>query len=250
MAGLGRIETKLKHQHETTDRSISVAFQDLKQLMEMASQMAKLSKTIASKMQQHGSQVTNDETVLFKSHLLELGIEQQVDIGVSSKSSYSCTKNYYTDLARQMSSIVKNIMERRKQEQMTLSDVYCCFNRARGMNLVSPDDILQACRQLENLPDVQLRMVQYKSGLIVVQNQSCDNEELLNRTVQYVEQAGCLSALQLSARLSVSVQLARQRLEDAEAEGKLCRDQSIEGLKFYPNKFSIRLNTNKLQESE
>jgi len=237
MAGIGRIQTKLKDKHEATDRNISVAFQDLNQLMDMASQMAKLSKSIASKMQSHGSHVSNDETTLFRSHLLELGIEQQVDVGVSSKSSYSTTKGYYADLARQIASIIKPIMARRNQEQLTLSDVYCCFNRARCIDLVSPDDILQACMQLENLPELELKLARYKSGLLVVQKQSCDNEELVDKTLQHVANSGCLSPLQLSARLSISVQLARQRLEEAEAHGKLCRDQSLEGLKFYPNKF-------------
>ena len=240
MAGLGRIETKLKNKHDATDRNISVAFQDLNQLMGMAGEMAKLSKSIASKMEQHGSQVTNDETILFKSHLLELGIEQQVDIGVSSKSSYSSSKGYYADLARQIGSIIRPVMERRKQEQLTLSDVYCCFNRARGMNLVSPDDILQACRHLGSLPELQLNLMQFKSGLLIVESQSCDRGNLLDRTVELVEQAECLSPLQLSARQSISVQLARQRLEEAEAAGRLCRDQSLEGLKFYPNKFVIK----------
>lgn len=105
------------------------------------------------------------------------------------------------------------------------------------MDLVSPDDILNACKQLQDLPELQLKLVKYKSGLLVVQNQSCDNEELLAKTVQYVEQAGALTPLQLSARLSVSVQLARQRLEEAESVGRLCRDESLEGLKFFPNKF-------------
>ena len=239
MAGLGRIETKIKNKHEATDRNISVAFQDLNQLMRMAVEMAKLSKSIASKMEQHGSQVTNDETTLFRSHLLELGIEQQVDIGVASKSSYSSSKGYYADLARQIESIIRPLMLRRNQEQLTLSDVYCCFNRARGMNLVSPDDILQACRQMENLPELQLKLVQYKSGLLVLQNQTSGTDGLLNKAVQYIEQADCLSPLQLSARLYISVHLARQVLEEAEASGRLCRDQSIEGLKFYPNKFSV-----------
>lgn len=238
MAGIGRIETRLKDRLELTDKNISVAFQDLNQLMKMAQEMTKLSKSIASKIREHGSQVTTDETILFKSHLLELGIEQQVDIGLSSKSSYSSNIKYYQDLARQMASIVKPLMERNKKEQLTLSDIYCCFNRARGMDLVSPDDILSACKQLECLPELQLKLVEYKSGLLVVQNQTCDSDELIRKTVQHVEQASCLSPLQLSARLTVSVQLARQRLEEAELAGKLCRDESLEGLKFFPNKFS------------
>lgn len=237
MAGIGRIETKLKNKLEAADKNISVAFQDLNQLMTMAKEMTRLSKSIASKIKEHGSQVTNDETVLFKSHLLELGIEQQVDIGLSSKSSYSSNIRYYADLARQIASIVKPIMDRHKLEQFTLSDVYCCFNRARGMDLVSPDDILNACKQFQDLPELQLKLTKYQSGLLVVQNDSCDNEEILQRTVDYVTQAGCLSALGLSVRLLSSVQLARQRLEEAEAKGKLCRDESSEGLKFYPNKF-------------
>ena len=237
MAGLGRIETKLKNRLEQTDRNISVAFQDLSQLMTKAQEMTKLSKSIAAKIKEHGSQVTTDETVLFKSHLLELGIEQQVDIGLSSKSSYSSETYYYADLARQIASIIRPLMDRRKQEQLTLSDVYCCFNRARGLKLVSPDDILCACKQMHTLPELQLKLIEYRSGLLVVQNQSCDSGELLDKTVQYVEQAGSLTSLQLSARMSVSVQLARQRLDEAEAIGRLCRDETLEGLKFFPNKF-------------
>lgn len=237
MAGIGRIETKLKNKLEITDRNISVAFQDLKQLIGMAEQMTQLSKSIAAKIKEHGSQVTTDETILFKSHLLELGIEQQVDIGLPSKSSYSSSSRYYEDLARQIAIIVRPLMIRNKQDQLTLSDVYCCFNRARGMDLVSPDDILNACQLLQSLPDSQLKLYRYKSGLLVVQNQLCDNEEIIVRMVNLVEQAGCLTALQLSARLTISVQLARQRLDEAEYAGKLCRDESIEGLKFYPNKF-------------
>lgn len=244
MAGLSRIEIRQKQRLDDADRNISEAFQDLNQLMIMAQAMTKLSKSIASKIEGHGSQVTTDETIQFKSHLMELGIKHQIDIGLASKSSYSSNVDYYKDLARQISAIVTSVMSNRKQEQLTLSDVYCCFNRARGMDLVSPDDILNACKQLEQLPEPKLRLFKYKSGLLVVQNQSCDNEELLNKTVELVERAGSLTPLQLSARLMVSMQLARQRLEEAESVGKLCRDESLEGLKFYPNKFIVDQSSN------
>lgn len=239
MAGIGRIETKLKNKYEATDKNISVAFQDLKQLIGMAQEMTKLSKSIASKIKEHGSQVTTDETILFKSHLLELGIEQQIDMGMSSKSSYSSSSKYYEDLAGQISSIIRPVMEKKRQDQLTLSDVYCCFNRARGLDLVSPDDILNACRQMQNIPELQLKMVQYKSGLLVIQNQLCDNEQILEKTMILIEQANCLTPLKLAARQSIPVQLARQRLLEAEEAGRLCRDESLEGLKFYANKFLI-----------
>lgn len=203
----------------------------------MAQEMTKLSKSIASRIREHGSQVTTDETVLFKSHLLELGIEQQIDIGMTSKSSYSSSSKYYQDLAKQIASIVKPLMDRNKLDQLTLSDVYCCFNRARGMDLVSPDDIMNSCKQLQNMPELQLKLVQYQSGLLVVQKQTSDDVDIIDKTVELVEQIECLTPIELATRQSISVQLARQRLCEAESLGKLCRDESIEGLKFYPNKF-------------
>lgn len=239
MAGIGRIETKLKNQLSETDRNISVAFQDLSQLMLLAKQMTTLSKNIASKIKEHGSQVTSDETVLFKSQLLELGIEHQVDIGTSSacKSSFSSNDSYFENLARQIASIIRPIMERNKQDQLTLSDVYCCFNRARGLDLISPDDIMDACKCMSRLPEIPFRLVQYSSGLLVIQKQSCDNESILDTTSKLVGEATSLTSLQLAARLAIPIQLARQRLTEAETAGLLCRDESIEGLRFYPNKF-------------
>lgn len=233
MAGIGRIENQLKSQLEETDRNISVAFKDLSQLMTLAQEMTTLSKTIASRLKDRGCEVTTDETKLFKSHLMELGIEQQVDVSLGSKSNSS----YYENLAKQIANIINPLMLLRKQDQLTLSDVYCCFNRARGLDLVSPDDIKEACRLLKDIPEAQLTLVQYASGLLVVQKQTCDDQEILRKTLELVEQAECLTPLQLASRLSIPVQLARQRLREAETDGKLCRDESIEGLKFYPNLF-------------
>ena len=46
-----------------------------------------------------------------------------------------------------------------------------------------------------------------------------------------------LSAEELSRYAGISVVLARERLLAAEAVGAACRDDSVEGLRFYPNKF-------------
>lgn len=239
MAGISRIETKLKNQLEQTDKNISVSFKDLSQLMSSAKQMTSLSRSIAAKIREHGSQVTNDETTLFRSHLMELGIEQQIDSSLGSKSDYSSRSTYHDNLANQIANLVRPLMERNKQEQLTLSDVYSCFNRARGMELVSTDDIMEACGRMNNMPELGLRLVKYSSGLLLLQKQSCDNEAILDKTLDQVEKAGCLTPLQLAYMSFIPVQLARQRLLDAESVGKLCRDESVEGLKFYPNKFLL-----------
>lgn len=52
---------------------------------------------------------------------------------------------------------------------------------------------------------------------------------------------GSLSAEQLAQQLGISVILAKERLLSTEKAGKACRDDTIEGLLFYPNLFLEKL---------
>lgn len=52
-----------------------------------------------------------------------------------------------------------------------------------------------------------------------------------------LEEKGSLSSEELAQFLGISVVLAKERLKTAENYGKCCRDDSIEGLRFYPNWF-------------
>jgi ESCRT-II complex subunit VPS36 len=47
----------------------------------------------------------------------------------------------------------------------------------------------------------------------------------------------CLTADELAKLLAISVVLAQQRLLLCEDKGLVCRDDSPEGLMFYPNRF-------------
>lgn len=49
-----------------------------------------------------------------------------------------------------------------------------------------------------------------------------------------------MSAEELAQHLGLSVLLAKERLLTTEKYGKACRDDSIEGLRFYPNSFLTR----------
>ncbi len=46
-----------------------------------------------------------------------------------------------------------------------------------------------------------------------------------------------LTAEELSRQIGISVVLARERLMAAERSGDACRDDSVEGLRFYSNRF-------------
>jgi hypothetical protein len=46
-----------------------------------------------------------------------------------------------------------------------------------------------------------------------------------------------ITPLELARELSISLMLAKQRLLAAEQAKRLCRDETVEGLQFFPNFF-------------
>lgn len=127
---------------------------------------------------------------------------------------------------------------------MTMTDAYCRVNRARGMELVSPDDLVDACRLLAtntSLQSLPIRMVAFQStGVFVLQLTSVDvnSPEMLDKTKAIVrDQPAGLTAEELARAAGIAVVLAMERLLATENAGLICRDSSVEGLRFYPNLF-------------
>lgn len=53
---------------------------------------------------------------------------------------------------------------------IALVDVYCLFNRARGTELISPEDLLQACALWEKLDVYARKNLQMFSALYYLEN--------------------------------------------------------------------------------
>uniref|UniRef100_UPI00358FE569 vacuolar protein-sorting-associated protein 36 n=1 Tax=Myxine glutinosa TaxID=7769 RepID=UPI00358FE569 len=228
--GIVGIERKLEEKRKETDKHISEAFEDLSKLMEKAKEMVDLSKSIASKIREKQGDITDDETVQFKSYLLSLGVADPV-----TRASHGTGAAFHQELARQLSTILESLLQE-CGGIMVLTDVYCRVNRARGMELLSPEDLLNACKQFEplNLP-VRLRM--FDSGVSVVQLHSQNEEEMISSATEQVKNADSVTAEEFSKVVGLSVLLAKERLLLAEKAGRLCRDDSVEGLRFFPNRF-------------
>jgi len=64
---------------------------------------------------------------------------------------------------------------------MALTDVYCRVNRARGLELLSPEDLIQACHMLEKL-NLPIRLREFDSGVKVLQLQSHSDANVVKNT--------------------------------------------------------------------
>ncbi|CAH2234175.1 vacuolar protein-sorting-associated protein 36 [Pararge aegeria] len=229
-SGIVGIERSIEEQHRATDESINVAFKDLTKLMEKAKEMVSISKNISSKIREKQGDISEDDTVRFKSYLMSLGIDDPV-----TRDAFRSDSDYYMNLALQISDMMVAVLID-CGGIMSLADVWCRVNRARGLELVSPEDLLNACKLLERV-DAPMSLRKFPSGACVLQLNSHQDEEVAKSTSELLEEVGNLTPVKLSQLANVSVLLARERLFTTERLGLACRDESIEGLAFYPNLF-------------
>ncbi|XP_069495384.1 vacuolar protein-sorting-associated protein 36 [Ambystoma mexicanum] len=228
--GIVGIERKLEEKRKETDKNISEAFEDLSKLMDKAKEMVELSKSIANKIKEKQGDITEDETIRFKSYLLSMGIANPV-----TRETYGTGTHYHMQLAKQLAGILQAPLEERGGI-MSLTEVYCLVNRARGMELLSPEDLVNACKMLDSLK-LPLRLRIFDSGVMVVELQSHNEEEMVAAAYATVSEKGSLTSEEFAKLVGMSVLLAKERLVLAEKMGQLCRDDSVEGLRFYPNLF-------------
>ncbi|XP_052278715.1 vacuolar protein-sorting-associated protein 36-like isoform X1 [Dreissena polymorpha] len=173
-------------------------------------------------------EITEDETIKFKSYLLSMGIPNPV-----TKETHGTGDKYYRELAKELASVLEKPIKD-CGGMMTMTDVYCRVNRARGMELISPEDLLNACETFEELR-LPIKLRRFESGVMVLQSSTHSEEEVIKKTTEVVESKGSLTAEELAQNIGLSVILAKERLLLTERVGGVCRDDSEEGLRFYPN---------------
>uniref|UniRef100_A0A8C9FVV1 Vacuolar protein-sorting-associated protein 36 n=1 Tax=Pavo cristatus TaxID=9049 RepID=A0A8C9FVV1_PAVCR len=219
--GIVGIERKLEAKRKETDKNISEAFEDLSKLMEKAKEMVELSKSIANKIKEKQGDITEDETIRFKSYLLSMGIANPV-----TRETHGSGTHYHMQLAKQLAGMLQTPLE------VTYLILHQCFL----CGLLSPEDLVNACKMLEPLK-LPLRLQIFDSGVMVLELQSHNEEEMVASALETVSEKGSLTADEFAKLVGMSVLLAKERLLLAEKMGHLCRDDSVEGLRFYPNLF-------------
>ncbi|KAK7071293.1 Vacuolar protein-sorting-associated protein 36 [Halocaridina rubra] len=234
--GILGIERAIQAKQKETNQNISRAFEDLKNLMGLAKDMVLLSRNISNKIREHSGEVSSDDTVQFRSYLLSLGIDDPV-----TRDTYGSANEYHHHLARELAKALEQSVEE-AGGVMLLSEVYCRINRARGLELLSPEDVLNACQVMKKLA-LPLIMHTFESGVQVIQTATLDQKKVMEATMEVLnrhEMDGGVSAGDLARECGLPLLLARERLLQAEQCAEAVRDESSEGLRFYPNLFFSR----------
>ncbi|KAJ1963761.1 Vacuolar protein-sorting-associated protein 36 [Dispira parvispora] len=248
LGGISQVVNRVDASHKATDDTLTDAFQDLDALMAKAQHMVRLAEKLVAKSSIRGdsaaiSPKTTGSSVATSpasSHgaggddhnlthwLNNLGIDSPV------------TKNtagaiYHQELAKELEEFLENILPR-TGGMMSLVDVYCLFNRARGVALVSPEDMYKACQLFPSL-GLSLQLTRFPSGLLAIRSADQSDDVIAQRFTQLLQTFGAMSALELANYEQLAVPLIAELLLIVEARGDICRDDSLQGLMFYPNRF-------------
>lgn len=248
IAGLEQrgLETRMNNQ-----LVIGNAFEDLEALMASAKQIVALAETLAreSGMRTNGGASAETNAVLSES-AAALGMVTTKDM-LSSGSENLYLSELSRNLAEYLTDDRKGILQR-EGGIMSLIDLWAVFNRSRnGVELISPSDFQRAAELWEKLK-LPVRLRRFKSGLLVVQRYDWSDEKTVRQLQEWMEElrrvppdetipwdwtvfGRAVTAQEAAQRFKWSVGVAAEELGMAEDRGLLCREEGIEGLRFWSN---------------
>ncbi len=244
--GIAGLEQRGMQSRKNNELVIGNAFEDLEALMASAKEIVALAEQFAA---DAGGGSTQTNSVVSES-AAALGMVTTKDLlGGASESLY--ISELSRNLAEHLTDDRKGVLKG-EGGIMSLVDLWAVFNRSRnGVELVSPNDFEKAASLWEKL-GLPVRLRRFKSGLLVVQRREWNDEKIINQLKVWFQEMHILpptqedavewrlfgrgvTAQEAAQRFGWSVGVASEELEMAEERGVLCREDGIEGLKFWEN---------------
>ena len=245
IAGLERQGLELRKKNEAV---IGSAFEDLDALMASAKEIVALAESFAKKSDE-GSADAN-QLIAESAKALDMVTTKDM-LGSSAGSESLYLSEMSRNLAEYLTDDAKGIL-RKEGGIMSLVDLWAVFNRARGgVELISPMEFEKAARLWEKLK-LPVRLRQFKNGLLVVQQADRTDDKTIAQLLSWFEELRTsysksditrdqeasgqgITAQEAAQRFGWSVGVATEELEMAEEKGALCREEDIEGLRFWEN---------------
>lgn len=248
--GIAGLEQRGLEARKNNELVIGTAFEDLEALMASAREIVSLAESFSR--QTNGGTGSSEANALLAESASQLGLVTTKDIVGGGSSNESL---YLSELARNLAEFLTDDARgvlRKAGGVISLVDLWAMFNRARGgVELVSPMDFEKAA-QLWGKLKLPVRLRTFKSGVMVVQSQDRTDEATVKTILAWMrdlhdippekevawdwqEFGRGVTAREAAERFGWSIGVAEEELEMAEERGVLCREEGIEGLKFWEN---------------
>lgn len=255
-AGIGGIMRRQEQTVQNMDQLTKIALSDLNHLIEKAREVVSTVQRYAQTIQESSASASEkDETMSETSTQINERYEIEnimQDIGIISPvTKLSSGRSYHKQLAREICDILLT-KDRllRLGGIITLTDLYCLINKLHGTDLVSPHDLVKASECVESLrlgikmkvfPKSEVKVLQLTSST-PAKGDSSQDAEFTNQILRligsspYYRENGATSS-EINQSLNLSYLVVKELLYVLEQQQKLCRDDSVEGVRFFINEF-------------
>lgn len=248
--GIAGLEQRGLQARRNNEVVIGNAFEDLEALMASAKQIVALAETLARESGMTSNEGSTEADAVLSESAAALGMVTTKDmLGSGAENLY--LSELSRNLAEYLTDDRKGILHK-EGGIMSLVDLWAVFNRSRnGVELVSPSDFQKAAELWEKLK-LPVRLRRFNSGLLVVQRYDWTDEKTIQQLQDWMEElrrippsepvqwnwrvfGRSVTAQEAAQRFKWSVGVAAEELEMAEDRGTLCREEGIEGLRFWSN---------------
>ncbi|OLN98004.1 Vacuolar protein-sorting-associated protein 36 [Colletotrichum chlorophyti] len=249
--GIAGLEQRGLDMRKNNEVMIGSAFEDLDALMASAKEIVALAERFARQANGGSGAAASEANALLAESASQLGLVTTKDIVGGSSSETLYLSELSRNLAEFLTDDARGVLKK-AGGIINLVDLWAMFNRARGgVELVSPMDFEKAAQMWESLK-LPVRLRKFKSGVLVVQSSDRTDETTIKALVSWMDdlhefppekelawdwrQFGRgVTARDAAERFGWSIGVAEEELEMAEERGILCREDGIEGLKFWKN---------------
>ncbi|KAI0859509.1 EAP30/Vps36 family-domain-containing protein [Xylaria cubensis] len=253
-AGIAGLEQMGLDRRKNNERMIGSSFEDLEALMASAKEIVALAESFSRQVGTGTDSATTEANALLAESASQLGLVTTKDI-VGGRTGSGSESLYLSELSRNVAEFLTDDARgvlRKAGGIMSLVDLWAMFNRARGgVELVSPNDFEKAAQLWEKLK-LPVRLRTFKSGVMVVQSRDRTDETTIKALVTWLRDlheipperdvpwdwrifGRGVTAHDVAERFGWSIGVAEEELEMAEERGVLCREEGLEGLKFWEN---------------
>lgn len=250
-AGIAGLEQLGLNMRKNNEILIGSAFEDLEALMASAKDVIALAERFARQTNNGQDSATAEENAILAESASQLGLITTKDI-VGGGSSESL---YLSELSRNLAEFLTDDSRgvlKKAGGIITLVDLWAMFNRARGgVELVSPMDFEKAARLWSKLK-LPVRLRTFRSGVMVVQSRDRTDSTTVRTLLSWLQDlhefppdrdvswdwqefGRGVTAQEAAERFGWSLGVAEEELMMAEERGALCREEGLEGLKFWIN---------------
>jgi ESCRT-II complex subunit VPS36 len=247
MVGISALECRDAEIRKNNEVIIGNAFSDLEALRTSAKEIIALAEQFRSQANFSNGGVDGARAEA-QNIVSALGLTTTKDM-LGSDSLYSSELS--RNLAEYLTDDKRGVLKR-EGGIMSLVDLWAVFNRARnGVELVSPTDFAKAAELWDKLR-LPVRLRRFKSGLLVVQGRDRTDEKTIASILTWLKELHVtppmedvpwnwqawgrgVTAQETAERFGWSVGVATEELEMAEEKGALCREQGIDGVRFWEN---------------